>query len=278
MATDGANSDQCDGMASNAAHEAEEASKQCWQCCCNFHTALAAVFDLLHSERRAAEDREKRLLVRIGDLSRTVADLSTNMEQLTKPVEKVVNTERTTTKKAKKKAQKAGSPAPGAVAADTDTVDLRDHASDHQCDDATRTPTTGPSHVQIDDSNHKNSNNSSSNSTLDLLRFEEMPDDDDASWRIMTSKKPEPKKAVLFVGKLEGHMTEEKVKLFVERRGAEAGRRIKVFGCKIFRKEESVSARLVVDEDSVKLVARRKFFPKPVYTRDWDFKKYPQNQ
>lgn len=269
-------------MATSSEHEISQGygeDEEKLECCCNFHTALAAIFDLLDSEKRAAEDREKRLMYRVSELSRTVAELRTTVEVLSTAEEKEGLGATISAKKTKKKVPKAAKkPAPAGAVAQTVVQTAQCAASTRGDDDAPAQSSRSHAQPASDDAmptptSHEERSNSNPASLAppSLSRFEDMPDEDDASWKLVLSTKPQVKKSVLFVGKLEAQQTEEKLKLFVERRAAEVEHPVKVFESKIFRKEETISARLVVDADSAKLIKHKKFWPKPMYCRDWKF-------
>jgi len=104
-----------------------------------------------------------------------------------------------------------------------------------------------------------------------LPKFEDCLEDD--SWQLVTNRKPTPPKKVLFVGNLPDNINDEKLKLYTARRASRVGIVIREFTSKVFKKSETVSARIVVDETAAAIIKQKGFWPKPVYTRDWKFDK-----
>ena len=78
----------------------------------------------------------------------------------------------------------------------------------------------------------------------------------------------------MFVGNLPCSAVPEKIAEFVTIRASEANVNVKIYECKIFEKERSSSARLVLDAKSAVLVNSREFWPRPLYSRLWNFDKY----
>ena len=110
-----------------------------------------------------------------------------------------------------------------------------------------------------------------------LPKFEEMSEDSDATWRLITSTKPTAKKRVLFVGNLMHAITADQLKEFIAARAAEADHNVQVFDVKIFQKEKSSTAHIVASAADESFLSNRRFWPRPVYTREWNFDKYPQS-
>ena len=77
--------------------------------------------------------------------------------------------------------------------------------------------------------------------------FEESLDDD--SWKTISSKRPEPKKKVLFVGNLRSDVTEVGLKTFIAQRlsTSSPSMTVAISQCSLFKKEQSTSARIVVN-------------------------------
>ena len=96
--------------------------------------------------------------------------------------------------------------------------------------------------------------NSDSEAALRLLKFENMDDNGDASWNLVTSKKPSTRKSVLFVGNLKPTSTSDELKMFIARCAAEAQCLVQVFNCTIFQKETLSSARIMVSSESTSSV------------------------
>ena len=112
-------------------------------------------------------------------------------------------------------------------------------------------------------------------------------DDDNAIWTLVAGKKPEPRKAVIYVGNLKKGLKEEEIRDFIEKRCARLGLRPPtVFNCKVFNKEEGAEdgeivefncARLTIDRSSKKSICHRLFWPGRLYARKWKFPKNTNN-
>ena len=113
-----------------------------------------------------------------------------------------------------------------------------------------------------------------STSPLNIPNFEESLEDE--SWKTIISKQPAPKKKVLYVGNLRPDVTEDGLKSFLSRRAATASLSspISIFQCTVFRKIETSSARIVVNAKSLPVLRNKQFWPRPAYTRAWNFEKY----
>ena len=44
--------------------------------------------------------------------------------------------------------------------------------------------------------------------------------------------------------------------------------------CSLFKKEKTTSARIVVSARDAPILLDKRFWPRPVYTRSWDFERY----
>ena len=111
----------------------------------------------------------------------------------------------------------------------------------------------------------------SANSNL-LPSFED-DNEDSGLWELVCSAKPTGKRKVLFVGNLRSDTTTEKLSQFVTTRASSAETQVKIHECKIFRKEARSSARLVLNSKTAALVNSKGFWPRPVYSRQWNFEK-----
>ena len=116
--------------------------------------------------------------------------------------------------------------------------------------------------------------NSDSERALRLPKFENMGDNGDASWNLVTSKKLSTRKSVLFVGNLKPTTTSDELKMFIARCAAVAQCLVQVFNCTIFQKETTSSARIIVSLECANLIIDSRFWPRPTYTRTWAFGKY----
>ena len=105
-------------------------------------------------------------------------------------------------------------------------------------------------------------------------RFEESQDDD--SWKTISSKRPAPKKKVLFVGNLRTDVTEDCLQTFIAQRlsAASPSVTVAIHQCSLFKKEKTTSARIVVSARDAPILLDKRFWPRPVYTRSWDFERY----
>ena len=105
-----------------------------------------------------------------------------------------------------------------------------------------------------------------------LSKFEESPEDN--SWESVTSRKPSPKKAVLFLGNLKANIQEDELRSFIVQRAASTSVELSIYDCRIFPKVDSSSARIVVNDKCSSLLKRRDFWPRPLYCRPCNFEKY----
>ena len=102
--------------------------------------------------------------------------------------------------------------------------------------------------------------------------FEDEPDN--LAWQLISNTKPTGKKAVLFAGNLRHDMESDHLSQFIAQRASATNIPVTIHECKIFCKEDSISARIVVNHASSKTLLPRKFWPSPVYCRLWSFDKY----
>ena len=98
-------------------------------------------------------------------------------------------------------------------------------------------------------------------------------------WELVCSKKPTGKRTVLFVGNLPSDTSAEKLSEFVTTCASTVKTEVQIIihECKIFRKESSSSARLVVNSKTAALVNSKVFRPRPVHSRQWNFEKYSED-
>jgi len=103
------------------------------------------------------------------------------------------------------------------------------------------------------------------------------PQPADDSWKFVTTKPPQPKKGVLYIGNLSPDITNERLITFVERRASFL--KIappQVYSAKIFRTEgratETIGARIVIPAAQISTLNDRTFWPRPTYSRQWVFK------
>lgn len=109
---------------------------------------------------------------------------------------------------------------------------------------------------------------------------EEAGEDDSASWRLVSDKKPGRKKSVLYVGNLPADTTDDKVAAFIAKRSAEAGlkRPPKLYTCTVLKKKPDdgqssrLGAHVTTTTDACSLLCDPQFWPRPLYARPWVFK------
>ena len=250
-------------------------------CCREFQNALSAILDLIDAERSAAADREKRLLSRIDQLSQTVQGLSTAVMEtnVAKIPTKMAEAKKTKRKKAaktccasivhKSRTPSSSTSCDGFIPEAAGTIDEAH---------STVRDTSMPAVASACDAVISNTNTCTpsrhSTSPLNIPNFEESLEDD--SWKTIISKQPAPKKKVLYVGNLRPDVTEDGLKSFLSRRAATASpsSAISIFQCTVFRKIETSSARIVVNAKSLPVLRNKQFWPRPAYTRAWNFEKY----
>lgn len=242
-------------------------------CCQHCHGSLATIIDMLDAERSAAADREKRLQSRIDQLSLTVQELARG--SLFSGEESAMKTAGKTKKSKKSKAKEGPSPTVSEVS------EIKNSNGEPPNLDETPQTTPNANGPTVRDAPNTAAPASTSRTALIstlLSSFDDHTEAKEASWNLVTNKKPGPKKAVFYIGKLKQNETEEHLTEFVNRRAQEAGIETEVFECKVFNKENSdgeparnVSARLMINDSSSDLITHWKFWPKPVYIRDWKF-------
>ena len=49
---------------------------------------------------------------------------------------------------------------------------------------------------------------------------------------------------------------------------------VAIHQCSLFKKEKTTSARIVVSARDAPILLDKRFWPRPVYTRSWDFERY----
>ena len=275
-------------------------------CCRDFHNALAVIMDMLDVERSAAADREKRLISHIDQLSRTVQELSRS-SALNIPSSGssaiTVGDSQAQSKSQRKRRHATNCPTVESETNPNTVVDLQLTSSSPAQQDAAATchipvgsgPTV-PGHDLSDldhhqrvgvTSNVQTASNSNSKTKTNIqtsanaasaVSEANLPDVDDdsedAAWRLVTARKP-VKKSVVFVGNLLRDASPEQLARFVECRSSELKTPpIKILDCKVFQKQKSSSARLVVHASCSKTLLDRRFWPRPLYSRQWNFDKY----
>ena len=110
-------------------------------------------------------------------------------------------------------------------------------------------------------------------------------DDEDGIWKLVSSRTPTRKKAVLYVGNLRDQTNEDKLIEFITKRAVmctsesenSSVRIPKIYNCKVFQKESEAetshcSARITIDHDSRELLCLSRFWPNGTYARPWKFR------
>ena len=255
-------------------------------CYREFQNALSAILDLIDAEKSAAADREKRLLFRVDQLSQTVQGLSTAVMEtnVAKIPTKMAEAKKTKRKKAAKTCcasivLKSRTPDPSSSTSCDGFIGFIPEAAG-TIDEAHSTvrDTSMPAVASACDAVISNTNTCTPSrhftSPLNIPNFEESLEDD--SWKTIISKQPAPKKKVLYVGNLRPDVTEDGLKSFLSRRAATASPSspVSIFQFTVFRKVETSSARTVVNAKAFPVLRNKQFWPRPAYTRAWNFEKY----
>ena len=270
------------------------------QSCSTCESHFLKILEVMEMERSLAADREKRLNSKIDDLTRLVSSLKEVVMESGSPAysmaaAKAVGHDETKSKGKPRRARssfKAGEQVQAESAKSVRSTnaptsqdsraqpDLEASAATSTCEDvdSVHEPRTQRSDLGLDDPGARAEGHlkpSAAQKIVDRLKkFEDMQDDVEASWRLVTNTKPTQKKSVFFVGNLLPEMQSEQLKLFIERRAADIDHPVSVFEVKIFPKESSSSARITINASSAKLVNSRRFWPAPLYSRCWNFDKY----
>ena len=255
----------------------------CWR---KFQNALFAILDMLDAERSAAADREKRLMSRIDQLSKTIQELSTTVQEI-KPDKENPSAVADDGKKRKKKKTAKHCCASTVPVDRTRSSSTSSNGSSQEVADAARStiqrtcrPVATPAPSCQDSEGlvalASKSDAPSNNATRDVHvpHFEESVEDD--SWKTIISKQPAPKKKVLYIGNLRPDVTEDGLQTFLSRRASTVSPSspVLLLQCTIFKKTNTSSARIVVNAKSVPMLTSKHFWPRPVYTRAWNFEKY----
>ena len=101
---------------------------------------------------------------------------------------------------------------------------------------------------------------------------------DDMPWELVSSSRPTGKKAVFYIGNLCPETDSERLSKFISLRAGKVHRSVTVFSSKIFKKPKSTGARIVINAGAADIVSSKSFWPKPLYSRPWDFDKYDDSQ
>ena len=106
------------------------------------------------------------------------------------------------------------------------------------------------------------------------LKLEPITDD---TWKLVSNEPHRVKKAVIYVGNLNSHSSEESVKEFTEQRSAAVNKPVKVHQCSIHTTEDGkVSARLMIDATDLEIATAPNFWPRPLYARVWRHRERPK--
>ena len=227
----------------------------------------------IQRERREAADREKRLMSKISLLTRKVEELSLKAAESSSFDHGAGISEKVDQKTTNKKSQKNRKNRPGGAATSTST-NTGTPGSHHR--------TTSETSVGVDSSSSSPestivsqlgySKNASNIAESDLLSNFEEDNKDSGVYELVCERKPAGRKCVMFVGNLPCSAVPEKIAEFVTIRASEAKVNVKIY--KIFQKETSSATRLVLDAKCAVLVNSREFWPRPLYSRLWNFDKY----
>ena len=255
-----------------------------FNCCRTCHNALATILDLMEVEQSETADREKRLLSRIDLLARTVQDLSGSVvTQSTISTPAYSNTGNVNLSSAednslaevqknkKRKKKKAGEISTSRKSSTTYTVRGngveserdRSHLPDAQYAHPAAEDTTSLLLVQPVTRKQDRASTTPA-SIFQPPSFEESLDDD--SWKTISSKRPEPKKKVLFVGNRRSDVTEDGLKTFIAQRLStfSPSMTVAISQCSLFEKEQSTSAKIVVNVRDTSILLDEQFWPRPV--------------
>ena len=95
------------------------------------------------------------------------------------------------------------------------------------------------------------------------------------SWQLITTKKPETKKSVLYVGNIRPDTREDSMALLIQKRCDSLGiYPPKAFHCRIFTKQSAdnhAGARVTIPASAVNALTNRTFWPCRAYARPWRF-------
>ena len=107
------------------------------------------------------------------------------------------------------------------------------------------------------------------------LKLEPITDD---TWKLVSNEPHRVKKAVIYVGNLNSHSSEESaVKKFTEQLSAAVNKPVKVHQCSIHTTEDGkVSARLMIDATDLEIATAPNFWPRPLYARVWRHRERPK--
>ena len=269
-----------------------------FNCCRECHNSLATILDLMEVGKSEAADREKRLVSRIDLLARTVKDLfgsvvtqstistptysDTGNVNLSSAEGNSLAEVQKTKKRKKKKAEEIST---SRKSSPTHTSTVRDNGVESGRDHS-HLPDAQYAHPAAEDTTslrlaqpftRKQDRASTTPASIFLPpppSFEESLDDD--SWKTISSKRPEPKKKVLFVGNLRSDVTEVGLKTFIAQRlsTSSPSMTVAISQCSLFKKEQSNSARILVNARDASILLDMRFWPRPVYTRSWNFEKH----
>ena len=234
-------------------------------------------------EKSEAADREKRLVSRIDLLARTVKDLSGSVvtqSTISTPTYSGTgnvnlssaegNSLAEVQKTKKRKRKKAGEISTSRKSSTTHTV--RDNGVESERD-RSHLPDAPSAHPAAEDTTslrlvqpvtRKQDRASTTPASISQPpSFEESLVDD--SWKTISSKRPEPKKKVLFVENLRSDVTEDGLKTFIAQRlsTSSPSMSVAISQCSLFEKEQSTSARIVINARDASILLDKRFWPRP---------------
>lgn len=142
-------------------------------------------------------------------------------------------------------------------------------------------PETKPQTEQRTNDTTKNRTNPSNKASTTVkfgsTTFEPIQADEDDCWKLVVSKKPDEKKAVLYLGNVSQETTAENISKFVAKRCESLGVHTpQIFNCRVFPNKDSshgatVSARITIPASAASVLKNRTFWPRPIYARSWKF-------
>ncbi len=279
-------------------------------------------------ERQEAKDREVRLLRKISDLSDKLSSSHGLIESLSKKVESLETSLKVAEKKLVRIDSKQKEKLKPCMSELTNSCTPKDedevvHVSSAS-DDATLFPmadkremkkgrhsSAKPDTVSSLVSNVHTSHTAPTSSTMRAgsqrpgsreretsassasSTFSSWADSDDKSWQLVTNKRPGPRKAVLYIGRLSSSTTAEKLREFIVHRSKAVGREPpNIHNLRMFTKPagqgtsldsndpyenhqsqnlETTAARIVLAESSSSMLRAYSFWPGRIYARPWNF-------
>ena len=162
-----------------------------FNCCRECHNAFAAIFDQMEVEKSEAADREKRLVSKIDQLTRTIKDLSESVISQSRSKQSCSSNGNRNLSNAEGNSMPEVPRGGGRTKKKAGDSSSSRKSSTHIVHDSGEERTTLPCPVPpVGKKQERVSKPATRNSQF--LRFEESQDDD--SWKTISSKRPAPKK------------------------------------------------------------------------------------